>query len=136
MYSKTKEYALILGGRRGRRQDKSAYKVLSLGIFGTYWIVGMLTFVETVDSLSGCNASSAVERLGGINDTTTWCQRPLFMADTLTVSSFNITRFLLFHLKKTTKYTHGKWCEPRSISCLSCAIVRVRVVFRKTVVGD
>ena len=26
----------------------------------------------------------------------------------------------------------GKWFEPRSISCLSCVIVRVRVVFKKT----
>ena len=31
---------------------------------------------------------------------------------------------------------YGKWFEPRSISCLSSVIVRVRVVFRKTVVGD
>ena len=30
----------------------------------------------------------------------------------------------------------GKWFECRSISCLSCVIVRVRVVFRKTVAGD
>ena len=30
----------------------------------------------------------------------------------------------------------GKWFEPRSVSCLSCVIVRVRVVFRKTVGGD
>ena len=30
----------------------------------------------------------------------------------------------------------GKWFEPRSIKCLSCVIIRVRVVFRKTVVGD
>ena len=30
----------------------------------------------------------------------------------------------------------GKWFEPRGISCLSCVIVWVRVVFRKTVVGD
>ena len=30
----------------------------------------------------------------------------------------------------------GKWFEPRSISFLSCVIVCVRVVFRKTVVGD
>ena len=30
----------------------------------------------------------------------------------------------------------GKWFESRSISCLSSVIVRVRVVFRKTVVGD
>ena len=28
---------------------------------------------------------------------------------------------------------NGKWFEPRSISCLSSVIVRVRVVFRKTV---
>ena len=28
---------------------------------------------------------------------------------------------------------HGKWFEPRSISCLSCVIVWVRVVFRKAV---
>ena len=28
----------------------------------------------------------------------------------------------------------GKWFEPRSISYLSCVIVRVRVAFRKTVV--
>ena len=31
---------------------------------------------------------------------------------------------------------HGKWFEPRNISCLSCVIIQVRVVFRKTVVGD
>ena len=30
----------------------------------------------------------------------------------------------------------GKWFESRSISCLSSVIVRVRVVSRKTVVGD
>ena len=30
----------------------------------------------------------------------------------------------------------GKWFEPRSISYLSCVIVRVRVAFRKTIVGN
>ena len=30
----------------------------------------------------------------------------------------------------------GKWFEPRTISCLSSVIVRVRVVFRKIGVGD
>ena len=29
--------------------------------------------------------------------------------------------------------TVGKWCEPRSISCLSSVIIRVREVFRNTV---
>ena len=29
-------------------------------------------------------------------------------------------------------YACGKWYEPRSVSCLSGVIVRVRVVFRKT----
>ena len=32
--------------------------------------------------------------------------------------------------------TSSKWFEPRSISCLSCVIVCVREVFKKTVVGD
>ena len=31
---------------------------------------------------------------------------------------------------------HGKWFEPRDISYLFGVIVRVKVVFRKTVVGD
>ena len=31
---------------------------------------------------------------------------------------------------------HGKWFEPRGISYLFGVIVRVKVVFRKTVVGD
>ena len=30
----------------------------------------------------------------------------------------------------------GKWFEPRGISYLFSVMVRVRVVFRKTVVGD
>ena len=33
-------------------------------------------------------------------------------------------------------YGYRKWFEPRNVSCLSSVIVRVRVVFRKTVVGD
>ena len=33
-------------------------------------------------------------------------------------------------------YHLGKWFEPGSISCLSCVIIHLRVVFRKTVVGD
>ena len=35
-----------------------------------------------------------------------------------------------------TKIVLGKWFECRSISCLSCVIIQVKVVFRKTVVGD
>ena len=31
---------------------------------------------------------------------------------------------------------HGKWFEPRGISYLFSVIVQVRVVFKKTVVGD
>ena len=31
---------------------------------------------------------------------------------------------------------HGKWFEPRGISYLSGVIVRVKVLFRNTFVGD
>ena len=33
-------------------------------------------------------------------------------------------------------FKHGKWFEPRGISYLFSEIVRVREVFRKTVVDD
>ena len=33
----------------------------------------------------------------------------------------------------STRLKRGKWFEPRSVSCLSSVIVRVKVVFRKTV---
>ena len=34
------------------------------------------------------------------------------------------------------QWCHSKWFEPRGISYLCGVLVRVRVVFRKTVVGD
>ena len=36
----------------------------------------------------------------------------------------------------TLMYKHSKWFEPRSISSSYCVIVRVRVVLKRTVVGD
>ena len=33
----------------------------------------------------------------------------------------------------STRLKRDKWFEPRSVSCLSSVIVRVKVVFRKTV---
>ena len=37
---------------------------------------------------------------------------------------------------KLCSYVHGKWFEPKGISYLFSVIVRVRVVFTKTAVGD
>ena len=43
---------------------------------------------------------------------------------------------VIVRVRVVFRKTVGKWFEPRSISCLSSVIVQVRVVFRKTVVGD
>ena len=41
-----------------------------------------------------------------------------------------------YNANPTINFSIAKWFEPRSISCLSWVIIWVRVVFRKTVVGD
>ena len=42
----------------------------------------------------------------------------------------------LFHLQNKCCVLHSKWFEPRSISSSYSVIVRVRVVLKRTVVGD
>jgi len=39
-------------------------------------------------------------------------------------------------VKRNAKYYPGKWFEPRSISSSYVVIVQVRVVLKRTVVGD
>ena len=41
-----------------------------------------------------------------------------------------------FNKKYLANRQYGKWSEPRGISYLFGVIVRVKVVFRKTIVGD
>ena len=61
----------------------------------------------------------------------------LMVVFTLLLSRVHVFKNFIWTEKHGSKKTwHGKGFELRSISCLSCLIVRVRVVFRKTVVGD
>ena len=43
---------------------------------------------------------------------------------------------VIIRVRVVFRKTVGKWFEPRSISCLPSVIIWVRVVFRKTVVSD
>ena len=45
----------------------------------------------------------------------------------------SVVCLVIVRVRVVFRKTVGKWFEPRSISCLSSVIVRVRVVFRKTV---
>ena len=44
--------------------------------------------------------------------------------------------FIILQIFFATRAIFSKWFEPRSISSSYCVIVRVRVVLKRTVVGD
>ena len=46
------------------------------------------------------------------------------------------TIILCLKLITYQEYSYGEWFKPRSISYLFGVIVRVKVLFRKTVLGD